>query len=40
MRPLTVWKNSDNAKQRDKHLFGDKFFADLIDLNSCDRLAH
>ncbi|MBR3864404.1 MAG: AAA family ATPase [Clostridia bacterium] len=40
MRPLTVWKNSDNAKEKDKRLFGDKFFFDLIDLNNCDRLAH
>ena len=40
MRPLTVWKNSDKAKEKDKKLFGDTFFTDLVNLNKCDGLAH
>lgn len=40
MRPLTVWRECDKVKEKDKKLFGEQFFDDLLKLNECDRLAH
>nr|MBR6778351.1 ATP-binding protein [Clostridia bacterium] len=40
MRPLTVWKDSVSAREKDKRLFGEEFFQDLVDLNICDKAAH
>ena len=40
MRPLNIWRNNDKAKGKDKTLFGEKFFADLVNLNKCDLAAH
>ncbi|MBO5327982.1 MAG: ATP-binding protein [Clostridia bacterium] len=40
MRPLNVWRRSDNAKRKDKERFGEQFFNDLVNLNICDKKAH
>lgn len=40
MRPLNVWRDNDVVKEKDKKLFGEPFFTDLINLNKCDRFAH
>ena len=40
MRPLILWRNDEITKQRDKILFGEQFFTDLVALNECDRFAH
>ncbi len=40
MRPLNVWRVSEKAKKRDKEMFGEQFFTDLVALNVCDKTAH
>lgn len=40
MRPLRVWRDSPAAKERDKELFGEQFFSDLLKVNECDKEAH
>lgn len=40
MRPLNMWRDNANLKEKDRRLFGEQFFSDLVDLNKCDRAAH
>ena len=40
MRPLNVWRDCPRVKEKDKKLFGEQFFNDLIHLNCCDKAAH
>lgn len=40
MRPLHFWKPDGKAREKDKRLFGERFFADLVALNAADRAAH
>ncbi len=40
MRPLSVWRDSENAKKHDKELFGEKFIEEIILINKADRFAH
>lgn len=40
MRPLTLWRWSEGAEERDRQLFGEAFIADLLDLHRADRAAH
>lgn len=40
MRPLNIWRDNPNAREKDKRLFGEQFFTDLVNLNKCDRAAH
>ena len=40
MRPLTAWKDSLTAKERDKALFGEDFVSDIEKINAADRSAH
>lgn len=40
MRPLTAWKDSLTAKERDKALFGEDFVSDIEKINAADRTAH
>ncbi len=40
MRPLTLWRQEEVVKGKDKKLFGEEFFNDLVNLNKADRFAH
>ena len=40
MRPLILWKHQEVVKSKDKQLFGEEFFNDLVNLNKADILAH
>jgi len=40
MRPLNLWRDCESVKEKDKILFGEQFFTDLINLNKADRAAH
>jgi predicted kinase len=40
MRPLTAWRDSLTAKERDKALFGERFVCDIEKINAADRAAH
>ncbi len=40
MRPLNLWRENAVVMEKDKKLFGERFFADLIELNKCDKAAH
>lgn len=40
MRPLRVWRDSDSARERDRKLFGEAFYSDLLKVNECDKEAH
>ena len=40
MRPLTAWRDSLKAKDRDKELFGEEFVSDIEKINAADRVAH
>ena len=40
MRPLTAWRDSLTAKERDKTLFGEDFVSDIEKINAADRSAH
>ena len=40
MRPLTAYKHSQKAKERDEKLFGSDFMSDLMLLNEADKAAH
>ena len=40
MRPLTAYKHSQKAKERDEKLFGSDFMSDLMLLNEADKTAH
>ena len=40
MRPLSIWRDSENAKKHDKELFGEKFIEEIIMINKADRFAH
>lgn len=40
MRPLNLWRENAVVMEKDKKLLGDRFFADLIMLNKCDKAAH
>ena len=40
MRPLTAWRDSITAKERDKALFGEDFVRDIEKINAADRAAH
>lgn len=40
MRPLILWRNNPEMKNKDKKLFGEQFLEDLVALHQCDRAAH
>ncbi len=40
MRPLTLWRKQDVVKSKDKALFGEEFFNDIVNLNKADIFAH
>ena len=40
MRPLTAWRDSLTAKERDKTLFGEEFVCNIEKINAADRAAH
>ena len=40
MRPLTAWRDSLTAKDRDRELFGEDFVLDIEKINAADRAAH
>lgn len=40
MRPLVCWSDSNELRERDRELFGEAFFNDLLALNRADREAH
>ena len=40
MRPLNLWSENNVVREKDKKLFGESFFEDLINLNKCDKAAH
>ena len=40
MRPLALWRGENSTEEKDRKLFGEKFIADLLALNSADRAAH
>lgn len=40
MRPLNLWRQYDSVKEKDKRLFGERFFYDLINFHKADREAH
>ena len=40
MRPLTLWQRVPVVKEKDKKMFGQEFFEDLVNFNYCDRTAH
>ncbi len=40
MRPHLAWKQSDNAKEKDRRLFGDDIIRDIEILHECDLAAH
>ncbi len=40
MRPLNLWKKQEVVKSKDKDLFGQEFFDDLVNLNKADIFAH
>ena len=40
MRPLTVWRDNDRARENDKRTFGTEFYEQIVALNKCDRIAH
>ena len=40
MRPYTAWKQSEKAKERDRKIFGEKFFNDVLKLHEADKNAH
>jgi len=39
MRPFSVWRDNPKAREKDKRIFGEQFYADLKALNACDRAA-
>lgn len=40
MNPFLSWNQSDNAKEKDRKLFGNKVIADVELLHECDQAAH
>lgn len=40
MRPLVAWRDSANAKERDRLIFGDGFISDIEKINAADGAAH
>jgi predicted kinase len=40
MRPLNLWREYDSVKEKDKRLFGERFFNDLVNFNKADKAAH
>lgn len=40
MRPLVLWKKQEVVKSKDKQLFGEEFFNDIVNLNKADIFAH
>lgn len=40
MRPLNLWRHHESVREKDKRLFGEEFFNDLLNLNKADVTAH